>query len=148
MDHDKPTGLVLVNTDKGLSALDWSNMTTKETTADVALRHNPAYCRSVAAHHKRDEFFLRLEKTESVNSLITDCLRPTFKQRIRMLPSICKHLIKKMLRFVIGRANEERLISNDVGIMNSIPNDSKIRCINFRNKQNGWKSYRMEIIID
>ena len=102
MDDDKGTGLVLVNTDKGLSALDWSNMTTKESTAEVALRHNPSYYRSVATHHKRDEFFLRLEKTESVNLLITDCLRPTFKQRLRMLPSTCKHLIKKMLRFVIG----------------------------------------------
>ena len=90
----------------------------------------------------------KISTTESVNSLIIDCLRPAFKQRLRMLPSTCKHLIKKVLRFVIGGGNEERIISNDVGIMNSIPNDSKIRCINFRNKQNGWKSYRMEISID
>lgn len=32
--------------------------------------------------------------------------------------------------------------------MNSIPYDPKIRSINYRNKQNGWKSYRMEIKID
>lgn len=27
----------------------------------------------------------------------------------------------------------------------SIPQDTKISAITFRNKQNGWKSYRMEI---
>ena len=29
----------------------------------------------------------------------------------------------------------------------SIPQDTKISAITFRNKQNGWKSYRMEIKI-
>lgn len=102
MDDDKGTGLVLVNTDKGLSALDWNKINHKETTAEVALSHNPSYSRSVAAHPKRPEFFTRLDETESVNALIVDCLRPTLKQRLRMTLSSCKQLIKRMLKSVVG----------------------------------------------
>ena len=99
IDDDKGTGLVLVNTDKGHAALDWSKTNHKDTTADIAIGHNPAYFRSVAAHPKRAEFFARIDETESVNELIVDCLRPPLKQRLRMSLSLCKQLIKKMLRF-------------------------------------------------
>ena len=102
MDDDKGTGLVLVNTNKGLSAIDWNKINHKETTAEVALIHNPAYSRSVAAHPKRTKFFASLDTTESVNSLIVDCLRPTLKQRLRISLSSCKQLIKRMLKSVIG----------------------------------------------
>ena len=102
MDYDKGTGLVLLNTDKGHATLDWSKTNHKETTADIAIGHNPAYFRSVAAHPKRAEFFVRIDETESVNALIVDCLRPTLKQRLRMSISLCKHLIKRILRFAIG----------------------------------------------
>lgn len=102
MDDDKGTGLVLVNTNKGLSAIDWNKINHKETTAEVALSHNPAYFRSVSAHPKREEFFHRIDETESVNSLIIDCLRPTIKQRLRQSLSRCKQLIKRMLKSVAG----------------------------------------------
>ena len=102
MDDDKGTGLVLVNTDKGLSALDWSKTTFKETTLDVALRHNPAYYRSVAAHPKREEFFARIDEAESVNSLIIECLRPTLKQQVKIQIRHYTRLIKRVLMFIIG----------------------------------------------
>lgn len=102
MDDDKGTGLVLLNTEKGQTALDWSKINHKETTADIAIGHNPAYFRSVAAHPKRAEFFARIDETESVNDLIVDCLRPTLKQRLRMFLSSCKQLTKRILRFVMG----------------------------------------------
>ena len=102
MDDDKGTGLVLVNTEKGQSALDWSKTNHKETTADIAIGHNPAYFCSVASHPKRAEFFTRIDETESVNALIVDCLRPTLKQRLRMTLSSCKQLIRRMLRFTMG----------------------------------------------
>ena len=69
MDDDKGTGLVLLNTDKGQTALDWSKTNHKETTANIAISHNPAYFRSVAAHPKRAEFFAHIDETESVNAL-------------------------------------------------------------------------------
>ena len=86
---------------KGQTALDWSKTNHKETTADIAIGHNPAYFRSVAAHPKRDEFFARIDETESVNALIVDCLRPTLKQRLRISLYSCKQLIKKILRFAM-----------------------------------------------
>lgn len=102
MDDDKGTGLVLVNTDKGKASLDLSNVYFKETIYEAALRHNPAYYRSVSVHPKRKEFFQSLDETESVNTLITDCLRPTLKQQMNTLLSSCKSLIKRILKYVIG----------------------------------------------
>ena len=64
MDDDKGTGLVFLHTEKGQVALDWSKVSHKEATADVALCHNPAYFRSVAAHPKRAEFFAHIDETE------------------------------------------------------------------------------------
>ena len=102
LDDDKGTGLVLVNTEKGQTALDWSKTNHKETTADIALGHNPAYSHSVVAHPKRADFFTRIDETESVNSLIVDCLRPTLKQCLRMSLSLCKKLINRILRIIMG----------------------------------------------
>lgn len=102
MDDDKGTGLVLVNTDKGQSALEWSKINHKETTVQTALKHNPAYYRSVAAHPKRTAFFNRLDEAESVTNLIIDSLRPTLKQRMRLQISHCKQLIKKVLESAMG----------------------------------------------
>ena len=97
MDDDKGTGLVLVNTDKGQAALDWSKISFKETKAEVALRHNPAYYRSVAAHPKREEFFKSLDESDSVNSLITDYLRPTLKQQFKTRIYRCIQMTKRVL---------------------------------------------------
>ena len=101
-DDDKGTGLVLVNTDKGQASLDWRNITFKETTAENAFRHNPAYFRSVAAHPKREVFFNRLDEADSVNTLITDCLRPTLKQQFKTSIYHCIQLIKGVLKYVTG----------------------------------------------
>ena len=147
MDDDKGTGLVLINTDKGHAALDWRKINHKETTADIAIGHNPAYFRSAAAHPKRDKFFTRLDKTESVNDLIVDCLRPTLKQRLGMSISLCKQLIKRMIRFAIG--GKPKISTRPE--MTSIPQISQtasVTSITFRNKHHGWKSYRMEIKIE
>ena len=102
MDDDKGTGLVLVNTDKGQVFLDWSKITFKETTAEAALCHNPSYYRSVAAHPKRELFFKRLDEADSVNSLITDCLRPTLKQQFKTRINHCIQLTKRVLKCLMG----------------------------------------------
>ena len=134
--------------DLSLSAsLDWRNITFKETTAETAIRHNPAYLRSVAAHPKREVFFNRLAEADSVNSLIVDCLRPTLKQRLRMTLSLCKQLIKKMLKFVIGGGNTKSVKQSNLISIPLISENASVASITFRNKQQGWKSYRMEIKI-
>ena len=145
MDDDKGTGLVLINTDKGLSALDWSKMTSKETTAEVAFSHNPAYFRSVSAHPKREEFFNRIDETESVNFLIIDCLRPTFKQCFRTFILLCKQLIKRLLISAVGVGDKKKVKQSKNISITSLSEYACIYSITFRNKQQGWKSYRMEI---
>lgn len=97
MDDDKGTGLVLINSEKGIDALDWSKTTRVATTAEFALGNNIAYHRSVAPHPKRAEFFQHLNDAPSVTSLIDDCLKPTFKESIRMALSRCKSLIIRLL---------------------------------------------------
>ena len=145
MDDDKGTGLVLVNTNKGQASLGWSKTNHKETTAEVALRHNPSYSRSVAAHPRRNEFFACLDETESVNALITECLRPTLKQCLRMTLSLCKQLLKKILKSVIGGGNTKSIKHPSLIYIPPISENASVASITFRNKQNGWRLYRMEI---
>lgn len=147
MDDDKGTGLVLVNTEKGQSALDWTKTNHKETTAETAVRHNPAYFRSVVPHPKREAFFAQLDEADSVNALIIDSLRPTLKQRLRLQVSRCKQLIKKLLKCAIGGGKTQITKQVDMDSIPSIPESTSIAAITFRNKQRGWKSYRMEIKI-
>lgn len=147
MDDDKGTGLVLVNTDKGQASLDWSNLTIKKTTAEVALRHNPAYSRSVAAHPKRADFFARIDETESVDALIVDCLRPTLKQRLYMSFLSCKQLIKRILKSFVGGGNKKGIKQPEMISIPTISETTFVASITFRNKQQGWKLYRMEIKI-
>lgn len=148
MDDDKGTGLVLINTDRGQTALDWSKVKYQETTTEQALRYNPAYYRSVAPHPKREHFFNRLEETESVNALIVDCLRPTLKQRLRMLLSACKRLIKRLLIFVVGGGKLECSLQKQCPLTKFYPSDlknSKAVSVCFRNKSIGWNNYQLEI---
>ena len=148
MDDDKGTGLVLVNTEKGHAALDWSKTNHKETTADIAIGHNLAYFRSVAAHPKRAEFFARIDETESVNTLIVDCLRPALKQRLRMSLSSCKQLIKKILIFAMGGGKTKIATRPEIVSIPPMPETASVASITFRNKHRGWKSYCMEIKIE
>ena len=147
MDDDKGTGLVLVNTEKGQSALDWTKISHKETTAETAVRYNPAYYRSVVPHPKREVFFAQLDETDSVNALIIDSLRPTLKQRLRLQVSRFKQLIKQLLKCAIGGGKTQITKQVDMDSIPSMPEYTSVAAITFRNKQRGWKSYRMEIKI-
>ncbi len=148
MDDDKGTGLVLVNTEKGRQALGWNKVIKKESSIDVASKYNAGLSPLTKPHPKRPEFFAALDSSPSVINLIDKSLRPPFKKRVRMVLRNYKQMIKRMLLTLAGGGNEEEVNSNNAVNMNSIPYDSKIRSINFRNKKNGWKSYRMEINID
>ena len=102
MDDDKGTGLVLVNTEKGRQALDWSKVTMKESSIEVASKYNGGLSSQTKPHPKRTEFFAALDTSSSVISLIDKSLRPPFKRRIRIAIGQFKQLIKKMLKSVIG----------------------------------------------
>ena len=154
MDDDKGTGLVLVNTDKSRQALDWSKVTKKETSIEVASKYNGGLSSITKSHPKRSDFFAALDASPSVIDLIDKSLRPSFKSRIRMSLRRYKQLIKRVLKRLIGGLKNNLAhqtlpcpqISQSDHVP-SIPKDTKISAITFRNKQNGWKSYRMEITL-
>ena len=102
MDDDKGTGLVLVNTDKGRQALDWSNVTKKESSIEVASKYNGGLLSITKPHPKRTDFFAALDASPSVIDLIDKSLRPSFKSRIRMSLRRYKQLIKRVLKKLIG----------------------------------------------
>lgn len=101
MDDDKGTGLVFINTDKGNAALDYSRIDVAETTYERIKPLNPACYRSPKVHPKRENFFARLGQENLIN-LIKDCTRLTAHQRLRMLLSRCKSIVKRILKSVIG----------------------------------------------
>lgn len=149
MDDDKGTGLVLVNTDKGRQALDWSKVTKKESSVEVASKYNGGLSSITKPHPKRAEFFAALDASLSVIDLIDKSLRPSFKSRIILSLRRYKQLTKRVLKKLIGGDLAYQNLPNPQmyrsDYIPSIPQDIKISSINFRNKQNGWKSYRMEI---
>ena len=149
MDDDKGTGLVLVNTDKGRQALDWSKVTQKESSIEVASKYNGGLSSITKPHPKLAEFFDALDASPSVIDLIDKSLRPSFKSRIKLSLRRYKQLIKRALEKLIGRAHQTLPCSqiSQSDFVPSMPQDTKISAITFRNKQNGWKSYRMEIIL-
>ena len=102
MDDDKGTGLVLVNTDKGRQALDWSKVTQKESSVEVASKYNGGLSSITKPHPKRAEFFAALDASPSVIDLIDKSLRPSFKSRIRLSLRRFKQLIKRVLTKLIG----------------------------------------------
>lgn len=102
MDDDKGTGLVLVNTEKGKQALDWNRVRYKESSIEVASKYNGGLSSHTEPHPKREQFFALLDETESVTDLISKCLRPPLKRRIRMLLGKCKRLPMRILRKISG----------------------------------------------
>lgn len=102
MDDDKGTGLVLVNTEKGRNALNWSKVTKKESSIEVASKYNGGLSSLTKPHPKRADFFAALEESSSVIDLIDKSLRPPFKSRVRMALRRYKQLIKRALKKLIG----------------------------------------------
>lgn len=102
MDDDKGTSLLLVRTEKGQHALDFAIMTYTASTYDDAFRFNPAIEKSAVPHHKRANFFKRLDTTKDLIKLIDKELRPRLKQRIRSLYYRCRHKAKGLVLHLLG----------------------------------------------
>lgn len=145
MDDDKGTGLVLINSEKGKYSLDWKQIDFTQTTYERIKPLNPACYRLPKIHPKREEFFRKLDHVNLLD-LIDDCTKPTLTKRYRKILSICKCMIIRVIR-----GGKDELIQNDNNIIidhyqlsNSLSNPNIIS-VSFRNKDNGWKRYCMEI---
>lgn len=102
MDDDKGTSLVFINTDKGKTAFDFSQTKVAETTYERIKPLNPACYRSPKVNPRRKKFFAQLGK-ENLMELINYCTEPTMVQKIKIFPSRCKSILKRIIKGVIGR---------------------------------------------
>lgn len=147
MDDDKGTGLVLIHTDKGKTALDLSQVNYLESTYEEGLRNNPAIVRPPVAHPKRDQFFAQLDTTDDLGQLILECTKLTRKQLLRSYLLFPKRVVRKLLKVILGGNS----LSQQKPLQPSYPaapiENHAIRRIIFRDKREGWKSYCMVIEI-
>lgn len=97
MDDDKGTSLLLIHTDKGWEALNLSLMRYTKSEYRNALRFNPAIEKSAIPHSHREEFFERLDNTDSLVRLIDMELRPTLQQQIKIFYHRCRHKVKAII---------------------------------------------------
>jgi coenzyme F420-reducing hydrogenase beta subunit len=102
MDDDKGTSLLIVRTEKGKQALDFTQTTYTESTYEDAFRFNPAIEKSATAHPKRIDFFNKLDKTKDLTRLIDRELSPSTKQRIKNFYHRCRHKAKIVLLHLLG----------------------------------------------
>lgn len=90
-----------MNTDKGRQALDWSKVTKKELSVEVASRYNAGLSSITKPHPKRADFFAALDASPRVIDLIDKSLRPSFKLRVRLALRRYKQHIKRVLKKLI-----------------------------------------------
>ena len=102
MDDDKGTSLLIVRTEKGQQALDFTQMTYTDSTYEDAFRFNPAIEKSAVPHPKRTEFFKKLDTTKDLIKLIDKELKPSLKQRARIFYHRCRHKAKAFVLHLLG----------------------------------------------
>lgn len=137
MNDDKGTTMLFINTKKGLDALPEDGLVKyAESSYETALKYNKACEVSVAPNPKRQIFFKQLKDTQSVAFLIDTTLKRPFLLRAR---DGIKCLINRILRRGGKRYYDNLFYINNPSIVS----------ISFRNKENGWRDYKIEIdIID
>lgn len=147
MDDDKGTGLVLVYTEKGRAALDWSKIVYEDTSIEIASKYNGGFFPRLKVHPKRDVFFSQLDTTPSIIGLIEKCLRPSLYRRARHLAWRSKQFIKKLLKGQIGGGGKQMVVIPQSPVILLPKDDLFITGVSFRNKSYGWKTYFLEIIL-
>lgn len=146
MDDDKGTGLILLNTEKGRHSLDWNKVSFKESAYNVAARYNGGLRSITKPHPKRSDFFAHLDSQTNLVSWIDICLRPTLKQRImRLLRKLKSRVLFALNNLKSGGVKTE---NPTIKPSENIPltlSEARISNVTFRKKDNGWKTYEMEI---
>ena len=149
IDDDKGTGLVFLNTAKGIDFFDSiEQINSFKSDFQTATMYNPAYYRSVSPHSKREFFFGELDRCQSVSALIEKSLKYSLIRRIRIKLGWYKSLLKKKISEVLlggGKSEKKRIIKIEYHNQTNLPDNPKILAINFRNKSFGWKNYHIEI---
>lgn len=123
MFDDKGTGLVLVNTEKGLAAIDWARVVCVESEISRAAKYNGGLRTQVVPHPKRSTFFAGLDSCKSVTRLIDAMFDENGNGNATAMP-------------------EEKAES-------TFQENSKLRLVhmNFRDKTNGWQRYQLKLTL-
>lgn len=146
-DDDRGTSLIMVNTKKGEDYFRQCKAETWEVQYDDIVKYNQGLGNS-HMHPKRNQFFERLDTSESVSSLIDETLRAPILLRIKRFP---KRLLRKLWH-MIGGGNSQIDIStlkpqSTTEVAAKTLLHPAITGFTFRSKHYGWKRYRMVISI-
>lgn len=95
-DDDKGLGLVLLNSDKGKTYFDSSDMETREITLEKAHLCNGGFNEHTVPHPKRDRFYQLIASGDSVCQAISKCLHVPLCRRLR-------RKVKRIVRRVLGK---------------------------------------------
>ncbi len=146
IDDDKGTSLVLVNTEKGKSAIPFDNLHYEVSTGD-ALKYNSAYYKAANMNPRRFAFFTSLEKGENLHQIIEETLRPSAKQRIKQLLNPPIQFAKKSIMMMFGRRSKPRIEMGNYDEFHIQKQELILipASIDFRDKRNGWKHYMLRI---
>ena len=90
------TSLLLVNTPKGLQAIDFEHLLFDQARLEEAIPFNSGLKISQPVHPHRERFFAQLSHTTSLTALIRKELKPPFKQRFRLFKYRLKLLFYKL----------------------------------------------------
>ena len=96
MDDDKGTGLIFINSEKGLAHLCNADIIYAETEYERILSLNKAYWKSSVEHPLRGTFFNRLSNGETIATVAYDCAK-TIEELYPTLLQKCKQIIKRIL---------------------------------------------------
>lgn len=148
MDDDKGTGMVFVNSQKGVDAFDLSKVKFADTSYERVKRLNPACFRSVYKPASREFFFRELDTAEELNSLIDKYTKPSFRKKCTRLYYNFRAGVKKCLIYILGGGRtEDNLEQSHLITSVEIPSSPKIANVYFRDKSGGWNKYGMSIKI-
>ena len=104
MDDDRGTSLVLVYTRKGQEYLDALGLDTWDAKYEDVLKFNPPIEVSKPEHQKRNEFFTKLDASESVVELIEETLRiPVHVRVIRISKTLIVSVLRRIKNVIGGK---------------------------------------------
>ena len=93
---DLGTSLVMVNTHKGLQAIDFEHLVCDDARLEEALPFNSGLRITQPVHPHRDRFFAQLSRTTSLTRLIRQELKPPFRERFRLFKYKLKLLFYRL----------------------------------------------------
>lgn len=136
MYDNKGTSVVVFNNERLVDLLDKNDIIYKDITFDLAKRFNPSFFKCVSVPEKRTAFFKDLNNGGSLSEIVFNIIYPTFKSRIKFSIVTLFKFIKR------GKDLKNALYTNSAHNKISLKDISHV---SFRNKDNGWDEYMINI---